>query len=385
MLSMRAALSILAIWLHLAAGQPGCFDRGHKNYSLAWAAEGRKFFDDWDYGEIDYTNGAVRYVGREEATNGSLTQAFDSHAIIKPGHIEQDANGKNSHRQSVRLSTSKSWTYFLVAMRYQSTPFGCGVWPAFWSNGASGNWPTDGELDILEYWNHAKSEVSFHTAVSEEDGCKLDKEQLRKPGCPQFDDVNNWYLPWWAFNCQTDYNWFRLGCAPTSARHQRKTGEEYGTSPGVIAAEWTQEFIKVFYIPESQIPTDLEAGSPKPDSWDEFIISYYPFGASERAHPGTCPLKGRGISSPQAFVLNIELCGGRGSLEFPFMCNGVSTCRNRNFAGARDCCTEYMTDETKSGEALAKSGFFNISYIKVWQDNGSHEEQSRSKRDEIVV
>jgi len=224
--------------------------------------------------------------------------------------------------------------------------------------------------------------VSFHTAVSKEDGCKLDKAQLKKKGCPSFHDVNNDFMPWYASDCQTDYSKTppRLGCAPTSARHKRKTGEEWSNNPGVIAAEWTKEYIKVFFIPEVEIPKDLESGKPQPDTWDQYIISYYPFAASEKANPGSCNLSGHGLSSAQAFVLNIELCGQRGSSEFPWGCNGVSDCQNKQFAGPKDCCTDYMTDARKSSEALAKSAFFNISYIKVWQQK----EQQHTEDDFLV-
>lgn len=370
---------IMCVVVFQVSAATECFDTGAKNYSLEWAAQGSSFFDDWDFGETDYTNGAVRYVGREEARNESLTQVVDEFAILRAGPIEKDSNG--ARRKSLRLSSSKSFKYFLVAMKFSHTPFGCGVWPAFWSNGASGVWPTDGELDILEYWNHAKSEVSFHTAISETDGCKLDLAQVAKKGCPHFADVNNKFTPWYAGDCQTDYNEFppRLGCAPTSDQHKLKTGEEYSNSPGVISAEWTEEYIKVFYIPEAQIPKDLESGAPQPDTWDDFIISYYPFAASEKAHPGSCPAAGRGVSAAQAFILNIELCGGRGSLEFPFMCNGPSLCRNHNYAGKGDCCTEYMTDKDKSDKAIAADAFFNISYIKVWQD------KKRASKDSVIV
>jgi len=354
-----------------------CFDYSQQNYSLAWAAQGTTFFDDWNFGEQDYTNGAVRYVGRDEAIKDTLTQAFGNHAIVRPGSIESDKDG--IRRKSIRLNTKKEFTYFLVAMKYSHAPFGCGVWPAFWTNGADGNWPVSGELDIFEYWNNARSEVSFHTSISKVDGCKLDRAQLNKKGCPHFEDVNKDLRP---YDCQTNYNAFppRLGCAPSRSKDDRKTGEEYSNNPGVMAAEWTKEFIKVFYIPEAEIPEDLESGAPKPNTWDKYVISYYPFAASEKANPGSCNLTGKGVSSAQSFVLNIELCGGRGSLEFPFMCNGVSTCRNKQYAGPGDCCTQYMTDDKKSAEALAKNAFFNISYIKVWQQ--AEDDQAVS---EIVV
>jgi len=212
----------------------------------------------------------------------------------------------------------------------------------------------------------AKSEVSFHTVKNPEDGCKLDKKILNQPGCPHFSDVNNLYDPFLQYDCQTNYTAFppRLGCAPSSDQHERMTGEQYASNPGVIAAEWTREFIKVFYIPEAQIPADLALGvAPKPDNWDQFIISYYPFADSK------CNLTSQSLASPQSFVLNIELCGDRGSLEFPLGCNGLSMCRNKRYAGAGDCCYEYMTDENKSGDALEANAFFNISWIKVWQQN----------------
>jgi hypothetical protein len=366
-------------------GSEECFDRGGKNYSLVWASQGSTFFDTWNFGEQDYTNGAVRYVGREEALKENLTVAHEKFAIVRPGRVENSEN--SARRKSLRLTTQKSWTYYLVAMKYSHTPFGCGVWPAFWSNGASGNWPTDGELDILEYWNDVKAEVSLHTAVSEQNGCKLDKALLNKKGCPHFPDVNNAFTRWHAYDCQTDYTKFpqRLGCAPTSNASPRKTGEEYSNNPGVMAAEWTKEYIKVFYIPEAQIPKDLESGAPQPDTWDQFIISYYPFADSEKASPGSCNLTSRSLSSAQALVLNIELCGQAGSETFPSRCHApwpFSTCSKKSAAGKGDCCTEYMTDPEKSDDALAKDGFFNISYIKIWQEQ---KVTGAPKVDDVIV
>jgi len=302
-----------------------------------------------------------------------LTFATDNYAIVRPGSVENASDVVQSSpraqtrraRQSIRLSTKQNWTYFLTAMRYTHVPYGCGVWPAFWSNGASGNWPVDGELDILEYWNHAKSEVSFHTVTSKEDGCRLNSSALNKPDCPHFTDVNNELLPWLRYDCQTNYSLVppHLGCAPTSNQQIRRTGAEYASTPGVIAAEWTMQFIKVFFIPEAELPADLVNGtSPRPDTWDQFVISYYPFADSG------CNLSSRSLSSPQSLVLNIELCGNRGSLEFPLGCNGVSTCTNKAKAVPGDCCYEYITNTKKSSDALASHAYFNISWIKVWKN-----------------
>ena len=347
-----------------------CFEQSLKNYTLSWQAQGVTFFDDWDYGEQDFTGGAVRYLPRDEAMAEKLTVPEENYAILRPGAVE---NTTRVQRKSIRLSSAKNWTYYLTAMRYNHVPYGCGVWPAFWSNGASGNWPRDGELDILEHWNGAKSEVSFHTIADKADGCKLDPKQLNKEGCPHFADINNVYLPWLRYDCQTNYSEMppHLGCAPQSDKHPRKTGQEYADNPGVMAAEWTKDFIKVFYIPETEIPSDLAHGvSPRPDTWDRWILSYYPFAASDKAIPGSCPLTSRSLASAQSFVLNIELCGDRASHEFPWECGGEKyplNCKRQKYATYGDCCYDYMTNAEKSDSALEATAFFNISWIKVWQ------------------
>ena len=51
-------------------------------------------------------------------------------------------------RKSVRITTQFTYTGGLVIMDAAHMPQGCGTWPAFWSNGP--NWPSGGEIDIVE-------------------------------------------------------------------------------------------------------------------------------------------------------------------------------------------------------------------------------------------
>lgn len=166
-------------------------------------------------------------------------------------------------------------------------------------------------------------------------------------------------------------------------RYRGKQAKSIQTTQELWLQNGRKSTSRFFYIPEAQIPKDLESGAPQPDTWDQFIISYYPFADSEKARPGSCNLTSRSLSSAQSLVLNIELCGQAGSETFPSQCQKPwSRCSRKSSAGKGDCCTEYMTDPAKSDEALARDGFFNISYIKIWQEQ---QVTPASNVDEVIV
>ena len=64
------AVTFRSAWL----APDSCFDRTGKNYSLNATFEGRAFFDHWDFGETDFTGGAVRYVDRDTAHIGRTSR-----------------------------------------------------------------------------------------------------------------------------------------------------------------------------------------------------------------------------------------------------------------------------------------------------------------------
>merc|ERR1719498_113687 len=114
------------------------------------------------------------------------------------------------------------------------------------------------------------------------------------------DENNNQY------DCYTSYP-NHVGCSPNSPNGE-KTGADIASNPGVVAVEKTESYIKVFLIPAMEIPADLEGDAPKPDTWDRWVISYFPLATSEQKLPGSCPLGGNTVKSQQ-IVLNIGLCG----------------------------------------------------------------------------
>jgi hypothetical protein len=54
-----------------------------------------------------------------------------------------------SFNSSMHIITTKRYNGGLFIADFQRMPFGCSLWPAYWSLG-TGNWPADGEIDILE-------------------------------------------------------------------------------------------------------------------------------------------------------------------------------------------------------------------------------------------
>jgi hypothetical protein len=349
-----------------------CLASSNSPYHLNTSISGTAFFDHWHFSEVDYNWGAAWYASHEEAVAEGIIEAHDEYSIVRVGEAryketsgnwDDEANAyvpgtAGWKRRSARLQTKSAWNYFLVAMHMTHVPVGCGVWPAFWTHShdvSRGPWPNAGELDMLEYANNLGGKASFHTGTA--NACTLTEEAVNvcaakniwfadlNQGTPNMcandcttandgvcDDggPNNEGTCDWGSDCAdcgarsiesstfgqcyTDYAAnqaslpMELGCAPN--KHGVKlTGDDWNYKmPGVLAAEWTEDFVKIFYIPDDAMPQDLLNDAPQPDTWDQYVVSYYPFAASEAQTPGNCPEPER-VLGPQHLILNIGLCG----------------------------------------------------------------------------
>jgi hypothetical protein len=269
-------------------------------------------------------------------------------------------------RNSVHVATNRRFKHMLAAMRYQHVPFGLGVWPAFWMNGAA-PWPENGEMDILEYASHAGQKVSVHTGNSNH--CKLNPQLVEQ--CGEMPDSNGM-----GFDCYTNYGQNRLGCAPTTFAGRREP-EYWSSHPGALAVEWTERFMKVFYFDEENIPADLDSGTPQPNTWDEkWVISYFPFAGSNEANPGDCP-NPADILGPQEIIMNLELCGDwAGSGWSPQDDDpGASDwrgkrdrgeCQVSNYHHAADCCGNYI-GQPEMNDYLHNNAYWDVEYLRVFE------------------
>ncbi|CAE8695670.1 unnamed protein product [Polarella glacialis] len=341
-------------------------------YQLDHVAQGRSFFNSFDFLTTEENHGSAEYVNsHEQATRENVAQAFDSHVVLRTGSRSRRNRYK---RFSFKIATKQSWTYFLAAVRFSHLPWGCGVWPAFFTLSPTIPWPEGGELDILEYVNDFGAKSSFHTSRP----CTLNPAEVNK--YRQLPDANEMGL-----NCTTHYcsTCKSIGCAPNAVPLQN--GEQLSRRPGVIAMERTESFIKIFNIPEGELPADLNSDSPRPDTWDRWIVSYFPFAASEKTRPGSCPEPEK-VMGAQRLFLNIGFCGdwaskvwgiswscaGRHGPAYPGQCRAVDPLKE--YKPDEDCCTQFIWDERGQYGAdsyLQSRAFWNISWMKVYRHAGS--------------
>ncbi len=225
------------------------------NYTLSQDYTGRAFFDGFDFfTDADPTNGHVKYIDKENANNSGIAGLMSSNTINNAVYLGMDAvNEAPEGRRSIRVQSQKAFNRGLFIADIAHMPGGiCSTWPAFWLVGP--NWPTSGEIDILEGVNDQTSNTfAMHTGP----GVVVSKDasftgQLVTPNC----DVN---AP------GQDKN---VGCkfSTNDTTTYGKGFNEIGG--GVYATEWTSSAINIWFFPRTAIPADIVQGNPQPsENW----------------------------------------------------------------------------------------------------------------------
>ncbi|KAG8901799.1 hypothetical protein FRB99_005099, partial [Tulasnella sp. 403] len=285
-------------------------------YSVKDRFEGQGFFDNFNFDTFpDPTHGNVNYLSRSDATNGGLAYVQDDDTVVmKVDNSKNIPSGGN--RDSVRISSKNSYSSGLIVLDVDSMPFGCGVWPAFWTVGD--NWPNGGEIDILEGVNNAvHAQYTLHTAP----GCQLDtsfektgqnrhrrrgkvhaamssgrESLLRARGGNGFSGM--------AFtgtvltsNCDATQN-SNTGCGVRDPSDKSYGSALNDGGGGVYATLLNDDGVAIWFFPRDSVPKDLANDSPKPSTWG----SPKAFWSSSM-----CPTKH--FFGPQRIVINTTLCG----------------------------------------------------------------------------
>jgi beta-glucanase (GH16 family) len=136
---------------------------GYAGYELVWAdefaADGRPDPANWTYEEGFVRNQELQWYGRDNArvAQGRLVIEARRERVSNPGFDAASADWKRNRQFAEYTSSSlmtrglHQWQYGRFEMRGRIDTR-AGLWPAFWTLGAAGGWPRNGEIDIMEYY-----------------------------------------------------------------------------------------------------------------------------------------------------------------------------------------------------------------------------------------
>lgn len=166
-------------------------------YKLVWRDE----FNDPsvtmpDTREWWYETGGGGWGNNELQEYVSGTYEGENIAKVEQGKLIITAKKIDGTVRSIRVNTSKGWTYGYFEARLK-LPKGKGTWPAFWMMPKNfTSWPGDGEIDIMEHVGYHQDYVSssIHcTAYVHSNGTQKTKERLLKGAT---DDFHVYALEW---------------------------------------------------------------------------------------------------------------------------------------------------------------------------------------------
>jgi len=131
-------------------------------YELVWSDEftkdGPPDPKNWAFERGFVRNNEAQWYQEENARcrNGMLTITGREDIKRNPGYVKGSTDPKETKfieftSSSLMTKGLHSWTMGRFVMRGK-IPHGEGMWPAFWTVGENGEWPSSGEIDIMEYY-----------------------------------------------------------------------------------------------------------------------------------------------------------------------------------------------------------------------------------------
>ncbi|KAF1813330.1 hypothetical protein P152DRAFT_315084 [Eremomyces bilateralis CBS 781.70] len=235
----------------------------------------------------DPTNGFVEYVDKETAEKEGLVKTIgdaayfgvDSDTVLTGPSASQKLRRQQSvGRKSIRVQGIKTIDEGLVIVDVAHMPgAACGTWPALWTMG-EGEWPKNGEIDIVEGINlNSANRMVLHTEAK----CDISNA----------DATGTLINPQCAVSAGTE------GCA---VEDQRPTSFGTGFNAnggGVYALLWTDDAIKMWFFPRGSVPSSITEKMPHPEE----------FGPPAANFEGDCDIPS--AFGAQRLILNTDFCG----------------------------------------------------------------------------
>ncbi|KAF9470525.1 hypothetical protein BDN70DRAFT_888989 [Pholiota conissans] len=304
-------------------------------WTLIETHEGDNFFAGWNFFTGgDPTNGIVTYVDQNTASSSGLLEVnSQGHAIMRV----ETTPVVSGNRKSVRITTQRQFNGGLVIMDSIHMPTGCGVWPAFWTNGP--NWPVTGEIDIVEgVHDYTNNQATVHTNVgctlasSNADTLSISGTVIGGTDCAALTTGNQ-------------------GCGIRASTSNSFGAGFNSNGGGVFAMKWDTSGIAVYFFPANAVPSDITAETPQPDSW----------GAAQARWPATScdPFK---FFIDHSAIFDTTLCGdwAGGVWNVAGIPGQAQSCAQRTGVST---CQAYVQN---NGAALAEA-YWEVRSVKLYQ------------------
>lgn len=132
-------------------------------YKLAWSDEfnytGKPSAENWSYENGFVRNEEHQWYQSDNANvlNGALQITGRKERVKNPNYVSGSSDWKKRREYAEYTSSAihsrgkQSWKYGRFEIRAK-IPATTGAWPAIWTLGNWGDWPTNGEIDIMEYY-----------------------------------------------------------------------------------------------------------------------------------------------------------------------------------------------------------------------------------------
>ncbi|KIK48339.1 glycoside hydrolase family 16 protein [Suillus luteus UH-Slu-Lm8-n1] len=228
----------------------------NKTYTIQDLYQGQDFMNEWDFFTgTDPTGGNVNYQSKSDAQSKGLAYVndCDNSTVLAVDSTSTVASG--GKRDSVRITSQKSYNSGLFVIDASNMPVGCSTWPSFWTVGP--NWPSAGEIDIIEGVNNqATNQMTLHSGTSQ--SCSIAKSNSST------DHFTGQVL---GTNCYSTQN-ADAGCGVEDT-DTRSFGYGFNNAEGgVFALLWDNSSgMSMWHFARADIPADLIAQSPNPSTW----------------------------------------------------------------------------------------------------------------------
>ncbi|KAJ7505750.1 glycoside hydrolase family 16 protein [Mycena galericulata] len=301
-------------------------------YDMVKEYSGPNFFDEWNfYGHFDnLTNGDANFVTAGVASSSKLAyvDSTTNRAIIRVDNTSNVAF--NDKRNTVRISSQDEFEVgsVWIADMYH-VPFGCSVWPAFWSQAP--NWPTGGEIDTFEHWNmELHNQMTLHT----------------DPGCNQVSPLQTSTI----IN-STDCSYLdneNAGCGVMDPSPSSYGADFAAAQGGVFVTEYAETGISVWFFNRSSIPSSISSNASS-------------FSTSDLGTPvANWPTGGCAIDTffkAQNLIFDITLCGDAAGDPTVF---------------AQTCSGSCYPDYVVGNGSVYNNAYFDVASVRVYSVSGTN-------------